>query len=116
MAAVDLVGDELCVVGDEAEERRATGVLPGEAEEVEPRNLADAATVAQAPLLVVPRQLHPRVVGPVAGRPDHGVEIELAAAGEAHDATVGGNRPRMHSDAVAADIAWARADQRVAAA
>ena len=41
-------GDEGGVVGDEAEQRRAAGVLPGEAEEVEPRHLGDAATVAQS--------------------------------------------------------------------
>ena len=41
-------GDEGGVVGDEAEQRRAAGVLPGEAEEVEPRHLGDAAAVAQS--------------------------------------------------------------------
>src|SRR6266516_1141851 len=50
--------------------RRAVGVLPGQAEEVETRDIGDAATVAGATALIEDRQLDPRVVGPVARRPD----------------------------------------------
>jgi hypothetical protein len=36
------------VVGDEAKQRRAAGVLPGQAEEVQPGNLGNAAGVDDA--------------------------------------------------------------------
>ena len=45
---LDLPGDELGVVLDPAEERGAARVLPGEAEEVEARDIGDAPPVADA--------------------------------------------------------------------
>ena len=76
-------------------------MLPGEAEEVEAGNVADAAAMAQATVGAVDRQLDPGVVGPVARRPDHRVDLELAAVGEADRAPVGADRARPHRDAVA---------------
>ena len=66
------------VVLDPAHQRRAAGVLPGQAEEVEAGDVGDAAAMAQAPVLVEDGQLDPRVVGAEAGRPDDGVDLELA--------------------------------------
>ena len=43
----DPLGDELGVVLDQADQRRAARVLPGEAEEVEARDVGDATAVAQ---------------------------------------------------------------------
>ena len=63
----------------------------------------------------VDRQLDPGVVGPVAGRPDHGVDVQLAAVGEADRAALGADGARPHLDAVALDLPRARADQGVAA-
>jgi len=89
-------------------------VLPGEAEEVEAGHVGDAATVAQAAALVEDRQLDPRVVRSVTGRPDDGVDLAVAAVLEAHPATVGVNRARFQLDPIAPlELAWARADQRL---
>ena len=90
-------------------------MLPGEAEEVEARNVADAAAMTQTTVVAVDRQLDPRVVGPVARRPDHRVDLELAAVGEADRATLRADRARPHHDAVALHLARARPDQGVAA-
>ena len=61
------------------------------------------------------RQLDPRVVWPVAGRPDHGVDFQLATVGEADRAAVGADGARPHLDADALHLPRARADQGVAA-
>ncbi len=78
-------------------QRRAAGVLPGQAEEVEPGDVGDAAAVAQAPVGVEDRRLDPGVVGPVAGRPDDGVDLELAAVREADRAPVGVDDARLRA-------------------
>ena len=59
----DPFGDEFGVVLHPADQRRAARVLPGEAEEAEPGQIRDAATVAQPTVRVEDRQLDPRVVG-----------------------------------------------------
>src|SRR4051812_36003937 len=82
----DPLSDELGVVFDEADQRRAARVLPGLAEEVKARNLRDPAVVTQTAIFVEDRQLDPRVIGAVAGRPDDGVDLELAAVVEARSA------------------------------
>src|SRR3712207_7158984 len=43
----------------------------------------------------------PRVIGAVARRPDHAVDVELAAVGEPDCASTGADHPRLHLDAVA---------------
>ena len=113
----DPLGDVLGVVLDPADQRRAARVLPGEAEEVEAGDIGDAAAVAQAPVLVEDRQLDPGVVGAIARRPDDGVDLELAAVFEANRVPVGVDDARLDLDPVALlELAWARADQRVARA
>src|ERR1051325_277701 len=52
----DLLSDELGVVLDEADQRGAARVLPGEAEKVEAANVGDAATVAWATKVVEDRK------------------------------------------------------------
>ena len=96
-AGCDPPGDERRVVVDQAEQRRAACVLPGEAEEVEARHVADAAAVAQTTVVLGDRQLDPGVVGPVARGPDHRVDVELAAVGEADRAALGVDRARPSS-------------------
>ena len=92
-------------------------MLPGEAEEAEAGDIGDAAAVTQAPLLVEDRQLDPGVVGAVARRPDDGVDLELAAVLEASRSPLGVDDARPDLDPVALfELAWARADQRVAGA
>ena len=60
--AVDLLCDVLGVVLDPAEQSRASGVLPGQAEEVEAGRLRHAAPVHDAAVLVEHRDVDPRVV------------------------------------------------------
>src|SRR5207244_7597131 len=73
-----------------------------------------AAAMGQATVVAVDRQADPGVVGPVARRPDHRVDLELAAVGEADGATVGADSTRPDCDAVALQITPARPDQGVA--
>ena len=114
--AVDLACDELGVFRDPAEQRRASRVLPRQAEEVQAANVADSAAVAGAPALVEHREREPRVVGPVAGGPDHGVDGELGTVGEGDGRGRGAGDTRPLGDAAARELARARPDQRVAAA
>src|SRR3954451_20789686 len=113
---IDLFGDELGVILDPAEESRAARVLPGETEEVEPRYVGHASPVTDAAVRICDGKLDPGVIRLVSGRPDDGVDLELAAIGEADRATRGGDRPRLQLDAVAPQLARARPDQRVAVA
>jgi hypothetical protein len=53
----DLCGDELGVVLDPADQRRAARVLPGETEEVEAPDIGNAAAVPQTPTFVEDRQV-----------------------------------------------------------
>ena len=80
---VDLVRDVLCVVLDPAEQRGASGVLPGQAEEIEPRRLRHAAPMHDATVPVEDRGINPRVVGPEARGPDDATDLELRAVAEA---------------------------------
>src|SRR5262249_42749617 len=79
----DPVSNEGGVVPDEADQRRAARVLPGEPEEVEAGNVGDAAAMGGATLLVEDRNVDPGVVGPVARRPYDGLDLELAVVFEA---------------------------------
>jgi hypothetical protein len=89
-------------------------VLPGEAKEIEPRDIGDAPAVAQAPLLVEDRQHDPRIVGPIAGRPDHGVDLDFGAVSEANRMTFRVDRARLQVDPVAPlEFTWTRANQCV---
>jgi hypothetical protein len=113
----DPLGDEFGVVFHPSDQRGATRVLPGEAEEVEARHVGDATTMANATVLVEDRQLDPRVVGPVARRPEDGVHLELAAVLEADGVAVDLEDARFELDAEALlELARARADQRLASA
>src|SRR3954467_4438038 len=94
----DAAGDELGVALDPAQQRRAARVLPGEAEEVQAGDVGDTAAVAQAAVLVGDVEIDPGVVGPVAGRPDDGVDVELRAVGEAHRPPRAADRPRPEGD------------------
>src|SRR5689334_23113662 len=113
---IDLFGDELGVVLDPAEESRTARVLPGETEEVETRHVAHASTVTDDAVRIRDGKLDPGLIRPESGRPDDGVDRELAAVCEADGAARGGERPRLQLDAVALQPARARADQRVAVA
>jgi len=91
-------------------------VLPREAEEVKARHVGHASAVKDAAVRIRDGKLDPGVIRPVPGRPDDGVDVELAAVGEADRAARRGDRPRVQFDAVALQLARARADQRVAVA
>src|SRR5690242_16577057 len=101
---IDLFGDELGVVLDPAEECRAARVLPGETDEVETRHVGHAAPVTDGAVRIRDGKLDPGVIRLVSGRPDDGVDLELAAVGEADGAAGGGERPRLQLDAVALQL------------
>src|SRR5215210_1874744 len=112
---VDLVREELGVVFDPAEERRAARVLPRQTEEVEAGDVGDAAAVAKAAVAIKHRKVDPRVIGPIPRRPDQGLELLLAAVGECDRSPRGGDDPRPEGDAVVAfELTRARTDERVA--
>src|SRR5918992_2857100 len=115
-ACGDSTGKELGIVLDPADEGRAARVLPGKAEEVEAGNVGHTPAVPDAAIGSEDRCRDPGVIGAVAGRPDHGVDFELAAVGEADRATLGADDPRLQADPVATKLARARTDQRVALA
>src|SRR5205807_5022717 len=106
----------LGVVLDPAEKGRAARLLPGETEEVEARHVGNASPVTDTAVRIRDRKLDPGVLRAVSGRPDDGVDVELAAVGEADRAAGRGDRPRLQFDAVALQPARARPDQRVAVA
>src|SRR5439155_6987679 len=103
--------DELGIVLHPADQRGAASVLPGEAQDVEPRDIGDAAAVTQAAVLVEDRQLDPGVVGAVPGRPDHGLDFDVAAVLDANRVAVGVDRAGLQFDPVALlELAWTRTD------
>src|SRR6185437_730945 len=57
--------------------------LPGESEEVEPRDGRHSAAMADRAVFGLDQDVDPGVVEAEAGCPDHSIECELAAIGEA---------------------------------
>src|SRR5579884_3999628 len=92
---IDLFGDELGVVLDPAKEGRAARVLPGETEEIKTRHVGHASPVIDGAVLIRDGKLDPGAIRLISGRPDDGVDVELAAVGEADCAARGGDRPRL---------------------
>src|ERR671930_2118596 len=91
----DQVGEVGGVVGDEAEQRRPTSVLPRQAKEVQARHLGDAAAVDDLAFTHHPRDLDPGVVGAVAGGPHHHPDVlQQAVVGEPDGASLGVDQPR----------------------
>src|SRR3954453_5348512 len=88
-AGGDLVGEVGGVVGDEAEQCRAAGVLPGQAEEVQPGYVGDPAPVHHAAVRCHAGDGDPGLVGPVAGGPDDDRDVEAAAVGESGGVPLG---------------------------
>src|SRR5215211_7928423 len=108
----DALGDELGVIFHPADQGGSPRVLPGEAEEIEPGDVGDAASVAQAAIVIDDGQVDPRVVSAVTGRPDDGVDLELATVIEAQRVAVSIYRARFQLDAVTLlELARARSDQ-----
>src|SRR5262245_38819856 len=68
----DLVRNEACVILYPTEQRRTPGVLPRLPEEIEAGHLGHASAVADAFVRAGRRDVDPRVIEPVARRPDHG--------------------------------------------
>src|SRR5262245_60346793 len=111
----DSPGDELCVVFDPADERGTSRVLPRETEEVQPTNVGDTSPVTRSAAVVEDRQVDPRVIGPIAGRPDHCIDGELVSVLEAHVPPISADQPWSKLNAVTSpELARVRSDQRVA--
>src|SRR5919201_4446616 len=114
-ATSDLLCNEVRVLLHPPEQRRAARVLPGEAEEVDPRDLRDAAVMAEATVVAKDRKVDPAVVGPVSRCPDNGVDVQGASVSERDGTTGGRYGARLHRHAVAAaPLARGRAEQGVA--
>src|SRR6516225_9173646 len=112
----DLARDELRIVLDPADQRRAARVLPCQPEEVEAGRVGDTSAVTRTSILIENRHVDPRVVRAVAGRPDHRIGTDRAAVFKAEGASHGLDGARLQLDAGASQLAWARPDQCVARA
>ena len=98
---LDLIGDVRGVISDPADQRRASGVLPRQSEEVEARGVGHPAAVNDAVPVVEDRCVDPRVIVAEAGGPDHGADVELASVAETDGAPRSVDRPRMQPHPVA---------------
>src|SRR5215204_4930592 len=81
LAFGDAIGEVGGVVLDEAEQRRAAGVLPRQAEEVQAGHVGDAAPVDHAAAGDHAGDVDPGVVGPEARGPDDRADLKGAAVG-----------------------------------
>src|SRR5215212_1800776 len=109
----DLLSQVLGVVLDEAEQRRASGVLPGQADEVEPGRFGHAALVHDRALSIEYRHVDPGVVEAEASGPNHRADVQLGVVAELHRRAGGVKGPSVELDTVATQAARAGADQRV---
>src|SRR6266550_4205466 len=111
----NLACNELGIVFDPTDQCRPTGVLPGEAEEVEPRQIGDTAAMTRLTRRrVEDRRLDPRPVRAISRGPDHRIHPEVAAIRERDRSSRGAQSPRLQIDAIAApELTWTRPDQRL---
>src|SRR5437764_11081341 len=98
---------------DEAEQGRAAGVLPGQAEEVQAGELGDAAPVGYLPIADHAGNADPGVVRTVAGCPDGNASVQRAAVGEADGPSVGAGHAGPEPDPGGLQSAAAAADDEV---
>ena len=114
--AVPLGGSDhvRCVVADEAQQGRAAGVLPWQAEEVQPWHVGDATAVQDPAVAQHAGDVDPGVVGPIAGRPDHDGDVPAAAVGEPRRAAGGRDQPRPEPDPRPLQVPTAAADEELA--
>src|SRR5207302_234983 len=88
------------VIGDEADQRRASAVLPAQPEEVEARRRCHSAGMNHPAISSEHRSVDPGVVGAKPRGPDHPGDIKFALIAEADRPCASVNGPRMQSDAV----------------
>src|SRR3954469_16758433 len=105
--------DELGVVPNPADERRAARVLPGKAEEIEAGNVGDPPAVDQLAVAICDRKVDPGVVEAVPGRPDGRGDVERRAVLEDHRSPGGAYGAAWHGRSGALGCARARADECV---
>src|SRR5690348_7725134 len=86
------------IVADEAEQGRASGVLPWQAEEVQAGDIGDAAAVDNVPVTGYARDVDPGVVRAVTGRPDHGAGVQAAADDEIGPGSQSAAHPGLGGD------------------
>src|SRR5689334_14095860 len=105
----DLRRNEFGVVFHPSEERRPSGVLPRQAEEVEARDICNSTAVDGAAGGVEHWEIDPRVIRAIPSCPDHAVDVDLAAVCEVDRAVGHANDSRLQLDAVTPrHAAWAR--------
>src|SRR5437764_1876763 len=112
-ATGDAVGQVGGVMVDEAEQGRATAVLPGQAEEVQARDIGDAAPVECVPVTGYAGDVNPGVVRAVTGRPDRDAWVQAGAVGEPDGAPVRGGHCGPEPDPGPAEPAAAAADDDI---
>src|SRR5215213_7422006 len=102
------------VVGDEPEQCGPAGVLPGQAEEVKSGYVGDSPPVHHTAVGRDPGDGDPGVVGPVAGGPDHGGNVEAAVVGETRGASLGVDQAGTEPDAGLLEPSTVGADDELA--
>ena len=117
MVGLDAIGEEGSVLVHEPEQGRAAGVLPGQAQEVQPGHLGDPATVDDVAFPHHLGEVEPAVVRAVAGRPHHHPDVlQQAVVGEAGGPAVGIHQPGPEPDPLALQPAPVGPDHNVPAA
>src|SRR5947209_4763423 len=76
---LDLLGDIGGVIPNPADQRGASGVLPGQSEEIQAGGIGHAAAMNDTVVIVEDRRVDPGVIGAEPGGPQYGVRVELAA-------------------------------------
>ena len=94
----DVPGEVRSVVVNETEQRRATGVLPRQSEEVQPGDPGDAALVNHLAVADHARDADPGVVGAEAGSPDDDAGLQRGSVPETGGAPVCTGQPRPEPD------------------
>src|SRR4029077_2599999 len=114
VAGLDLFCDVSGVVFHPPDQRGTSRLLPGQAEEKQPRHIRDSAPVKYATVWIEHGKLDPRVVRAVAGGPDQRVDLEFAPILEANRLSRGIHGPRLQLDSMPLpQLARARSDERI---
>src|SRR4051812_46132312 len=95
----DVLGEVRGVVGDESEESGPSGVLPRQTEDVQPGDVGHPPPLHGMTVRDDPRDVDPRVIGPVAGGPDHDEGVQAAAVGEPRALPLGAHEAGTEPDA-----------------
>src|SRR5687768_13353721 len=110
-----MVGEESGVLSYPSEQCGCTGVLPRQPNGVQARHRRHTTFLLDA-ALVVPqaRYVDPGVVHPIAGGPQHRIDLRTLAALEGRRASLGTGQPRPDRHPQLAEIAESASDNDIA--